>query len=274
MIYIQTDASINPGNSGGPLVDIEGNLVGINTFMLTESGGNEGLGFAIPAAIVNFDYQNLRKHGHVQRVSIGATTQNITPTLAAGLGLGRSWGAIISDTTDGGAAEAAGLKIDDIVLAIDGRSILGLPDFMAALYLHPADQVLKIDVLRGVKRMSFSVPVTVYHETIENLADVPHLKKTLIRKLNIFVTDLDEKVSPLVHSNRSDSGVLVLAQGGGSNGVNTGLETSDIIRAIDRTPLQSSSQFQETVRPLRAGDAVVLQVERNGKLQYLAFEMD
>jgi serine protease Do len=274
MIYIQTDASINPGNSGGPLVDIEGNLVGINTFMLTESGGNEGLGFAIPAAIVNFDYQNLRKLGHVQRVSIGATTQNITPTLAAGLGLARSWGAIISDTTDGGAAEAAGLKIDDIVLAIDGRSIQGLPDFMAALYLHPVDQVLKIDVLRGVKRMSFNVPVTVYHETIEDLADVPDLKKTLIRKLNIFVTDLDDKVKPLVHSNRSDSGVLVVAQGGGSNGVNTGLETGDIIRAIDRTPLQSSSQFQEMARPLRAGDAVVLQVERNGKLQYLAFEMD
>jgi len=77
-----------------------------------------------------------------------------------------------------------------------------------------------------------------------------------------------------VHTNRSDSGVVVVAQGGGSNGVDTGLQTGDIIRAIDRTPLQSSSQFQETVRPLRAGDAVVLQVERNGKLQYLAFEMD
>src|SRR6266478_4576681 len=97
MIYIQTDASINPGNSGGPLVDIDGNLVGINTFMLTETGGNEGLGFAIPAAIVNFDYQNLRKYGHVQRVSISVRTQNITPTMAAGLGLARSWGAIISD---------------------------------------------------------------------------------------------------------------------------------------------------------------------------------
>src|SRR5437899_1793182 len=191
IIYIKTDTSINPVNSSCPLVDIDGNLIGINTFMLTESGGNEGLGFAIPAVIVNFDYQNLRKYGHVQRVAIGATTQNITPTLAAGLGLARSWGAIISDIADGGAAEAAGLHIDDIVLAIDGRSILGLPDFMAALYLHPADQVLKIDVLRGVTRMSFRVPVTVYHETIEELADIPDLKKTLVRKLNIFVADLD-----------------------------------------------------------------------------------
>ena len=274
MIYIQTDAAMNPGNSGGPLVDIDGNLLGINTFMLTESGGSEGLGFAIPAAIVDFDYQNLRKYGHVHRVAIGATTQNITPTLAAGLSLARSWGAIISDIADGGAAEAAGLHIDDIVLAIDGRRILGLPDFMAALYLHPADQVLKIDVLRGASRMSFNVPVTVYHEKIEEFANIPDLKKTLIRKLNIFISDLDEKVKPLVNSTRGDSGVVVVAQGGGSNAVDTGLETGDIIRAIDRTPLKSTAQLRVIDRILKSGDPVVLQVERGGKLQYLAFEIE
>jgi serine protease Do len=92
MVYIQTDAALNPGNSGGPLVDIDGNVVGINTLILSKGGGSEGLGFAIPAEIVNFDYQHLRKYGHVQRVAIGAKAQNITPTLAAGLGLARSWG--------------------------------------------------------------------------------------------------------------------------------------------------------------------------------------
>ncbi len=142
-VYMQTDAALNPGNSGGPLVDIDGNVIGINTLMLSEGGGSEGLGFAIPAAIVTFDYQNLRKYGHVERVAIGARMQNITPTLAAGLGLARSWGAMISDIAAGGAAEAAGLQIDDIVLAIDDRPIPTLPDFMAALYLHPADQIFK-----------------------------------------------------------------------------------------------------------------------------------
>src|SRR5246500_401241 len=109
MVYIQTDAPLNPGNSGGPLVDIDGNVIGINTLMLSEGGGSEGLGFAIPAAIVSFDYQNLRKAGHVQRVTLGLRTQNITPTLAAGLNLARSWGAVISDIAPGGAAEAAGV---------------------------------------------------------------------------------------------------------------------------------------------------------------------
>jgi serine protease Do len=274
MVYIQTDAALNPGNSGGPLVDIDGNVIGINTLMLSEGGGSEGLGFAIPAAIVNFDYRNLRKYGHVQRVAIGARTQNITPTLAAGLGLARSWGAIISDMGVGGAAEAAGLQVDDIVLAIDDRPILGLPDFMKALYLHPADQVLKIDVLRGVNRKSFNVSVKVYHENIDDLADIPDLQKSLVQKLNIFVTDLDGELRPLLHGTRSNSGVVVVAQTSGPNAVSTGLETGDIIRAIDRTALQTTSQFETLVRNLRSGDPVVLQVERKGKLQYLAFEME
>jgi serine protease Do len=274
VVYIQTDAAMNPGNSGGPLVDIDGELVGMNTLMLSAGGGSEGLGFAIPAAIVNFDYQNLRKYGHVERVAISATAQDITPTLAAGLGLARSWGAIISDMVPGGLAEAAGLKTEDIVLGIDDRPILSLPEYMTALYLHPADQVLKIDVLRGSTRMSFNIPVKVHHEMSEELDDLPDLQKSLIQRLNIFVTDLNDSVRQLVHDTRSDSGIIVVAQAAGANAVHTGLQAGDVIREINRTPLQSSSQLQALIRNFKSGDPAVLQIERNGKLQYLAFEMD
>src|SRR5437763_14864609 len=182
-------------------------VVGINTRMWNESGGSEGLCFAIPASIVNFDYQNLRKYGHVQRVAIGARVQNITPTLAAGLGLARSWGAIISDIRDEGASQAAGLQMGDVVTAIDDRAILGLPDFVAALYLHPADQVLKMDVLRGTSRLSFNLPVTVHHEKLDELAEIPDLQKNFIRKLSIFVTELDRKAKRLLQGSRSASGI-------------------------------------------------------------------
>jgi len=255
-------------------VDIDGNLVGINTFILTEGGGSEGLGFAIPAAIVDFDYQSLGKNGRVQRVAIGAKAQNITPTLAAGLGLARSWGAIISDGAAGGAGEAAGLKLQDIVLAIDDRPILGLPAFTAALYLHPADQVLKMDLLRGTSWVSLKVPVLVYHEQMDELAEIPELQKSLIRKLSIFVTELEGNVKQLLHDARSDSGVVVVAQAVGTNGVDTGLERADIIRALDGVPLQSISQLRATVAKLRPGDPVVLQIERKGRLRYLAFELE
>jgi S1-C subfamily serine protease len=160
------------------------------------------------------------------------------------------------------------------VLAIDDRPILGLPDFIAALYLHPTDQVLKVDLLRGTNRVSLSVPVAVYHEKIDELADIPELHKTLIRGLSIFVTELDGSVKQLLHNARSDSGVVVVAQAAGTDGADARLETADIIRAIDGTPLQTISQLRATVAKLRPGDPVVLQIERKGRLRYVAFEME
>jgi len=105
MLLIQTDAPINPGNSGGPLVNTDGVLVGINTFIFTQSGGSQGLGFAIPAPMVRFAYDSLRKYGHVRRIEAGITAQAVTPTLAAGLGLTRDWGVVVSDVVLGGPAQ-------------------------------------------------------------------------------------------------------------------------------------------------------------------------
>lgn len=274
IVYIQTDAALNPGNSGGPLVDVNGNVVGLNTLILSKGGGSEGLGFAIPAEIVNFDYQHLRKDGHVRRVAIGAKAQNITPTLAAGLGLSRSWGAIISNVNPDGIAKAAGLRAEDIVVSIDDRPIATFPEFVAALYLHPADQIMKIDVLRGTTPMSFKVPVTVYHDKIDELSNAPELRKSLVWQLSVFVTDLDEGLRSLLHMDDSDSGVAVVAQSGAANAVDTGLQAGDIICAIAHTPLQSVSQLEATLSTIKSGDPVVLQVKRDGKTQYLAFEME
>lgn len=274
MFYVQTDAPLNPGNSGGPLVDIDGNLVGINTFMLSEGGGSEGLGFAIPASVVRFDYENLRRYGHVQRVAFGAKAQTITPTLAEGLGLSRNWGVILSNVAPRGFARVAGLEVGDILTTIDGRPVDDLPSYMAALYLHSADQVLTIDVLRGEKRLSVAVPVQVHHEKIDDLNDLPDLQRTFIPKLNIFVSDWDDELKPLLRRDSNDSGVVVIAQGAASNGVDTGAQSGDIIRAINRSPLTSVSQLQATIHQLKAGDPVVLQIERGGQLEFLAFEMD
>jgi serine protease Do len=156
MVYIQTDAPINPGNSGGPLVDADGYVVGINTFILSQGGGSEGLGFAIPARVVDFVYHSLRKYGHVHRVEIKAGAQEITPSLAEGLALPRTWGVIIDDITPGGPADSAGLKIQDIVLRADDRPVNSLPAFTAALYLHPLDHVLCAEKKRLRSMFQFS----------------------------------------------------------------------------------------------------------------------
>jgi serine protease Do len=107
LVYIQTDASINRGNSGGPLVNVKGELVGINTFIISDSGGSQGLGFAIPSALVQMAYPKLRKYGHLHRGEIGILMQTITPTIATGLGLSQTWGALVSDVNPETPAAAA-----------------------------------------------------------------------------------------------------------------------------------------------------------------------
>ena len=133
-VYIQTDAPINHGNSGGPLVNVSGELVGINTFILSESGGSQGLGFAIPSALVNVVYRQLLAYGHLQQGQIGANLQTITPDLARGLDLAQDWGLIVSDLLPDGPAELAGLKVKDIILKIDGRPMDNLPLLSFSLY--------------------------------------------------------------------------------------------------------------------------------------------
>ena len=132
MVYIQTDAPINPGNSGGPLVDVEGKLVGINTYILTRSGGNEGLGFAIPSGIVAVAYPQLRQFGHLHRGQIGIEVQTITPVIAAGLGLTVDQGVIISDVLPGSPADKAGLKIQERHLERRGPADHQSPGFWPA----------------------------------------------------------------------------------------------------------------------------------------------
>ena len=122
-IYVQTDAAINPGNSGGPLVDTSGQVVGINTLILTQSGGNEGVGLAIPSNVVKSVYRDIRSEGHVHHHEIGVSVRAITPALASALGLDREDGVIIEDVNLDGPAASTGLLPGDIVLALNGRSI-------------------------------------------------------------------------------------------------------------------------------------------------------
>ena len=273
-VYIQTDAPINPGNSGGPLVDMEGYVVGLNTFILSEAGGSEGLGFAIPARVVNFVYQNLRKYGHVHRSVIGAQAQTITPTLAAGLGLARNYGVIISDIKPDGPAEAAGLKVSDIVLAADDRRIETLPAFTSALYLHPADQVLKLDVLRGDEKKTFHIPVLEEKDQMDQIADLANATTDLVPQLAILGISVDDRIRSMVPDLRRPSGVIVVGRAADLIGPDSGLSTGDIIHSLNQTPIDSIETLRTAAKALKSGDSVAMQVERDGHLRWVSFEME
>ncbi|HZW80743.1 MAG TPA: trypsin-like peptidase domain-containing protein [Candidatus Deferrimicrobiaceae bacterium] len=274
LAYIQTDAPINPGNSGGPLVDMNGSVIGINTFILSEGGGSEGLGFAIPARIVDFVYHSLRKYGHVHRVEIGAEAQEVTPTMAEGLHLAQRWGVIIADVKPDGPAAAAGLKVQDIVLTADDRTIDTLPTLSSALYLHRLDKVLKLEILRGDERKILYVPAIEERDPMDQLFDAADPEKSLISRLGILGTDLTPDLRRQLGSLRISSGVIVLGRAADLITPETGLQTGDIIHSLNTTSITSMDELRAAVQRLKTNAAAVLQVERSDGLTYLSFEME
>jgi serine protease Do len=274
LTYIQTDAPINPGNSGGPLVNMNGEVVGINTFILSEGGGSEGLGFAIPARIVDFVYHSLRKYGHVHKVEIGAEAQEITPALADGLHLGQRWGVIIADVKTDGPAATAGLQIQDIVLSADDRRIETLPQLSSALYLHRLDQVLKLEILRGVEKKTLYVPAIEQRDPMDQLFDAADPEKSLVPRLGILATDITKDLQNEVGALRISGGVVVLGRAADLITPDTGLQTGDVIHTMNTDPIKSMDDLRAAVQKLKSGEAVALQVERSDGLTYLSFEME
>jgi len=274
MVFLQTDAPINPGNSGGPLVNVAGEIVGINTFIMTSSGGSQGLGFAIPAPVVEFAYHNLRKYGYVPHIEIGAAAQTITPTMAEGLGLMQNCGVVISDIVPGGPADIAGIEPGDIVADVDGHRVLGLPGFVAVLYQHRPNKEIRIAVLRGTQKLIFKVAPVLVHDPLDQLADVADPISSQINPLGILAVDFDDQVRLMLGYVRLAAGVVVAGKEQEPNSIETGLLQGDIIHTVNRTPVTSVEQLRSAVSQLRTGDPVVLYIERKGQFQYLAFELE
>jgi len=274
MVYIQTDAPINPGNSGGPLVDVDGELVGVNTFIMTQSGGNEGLGFAIPSGIVAVAYPQLRKFGHLHRGEIGISVQTITPSLAAALGLGKEQGVIISDVTPGSPAETAGLKIQDIILSVDDKPVGSLPIFGTYFYMLKAGDRVKIVVLRGAEQLDMQVPVMQRQHNVDRMTDLIDPEKNLVSKLGILGIEIDKKISQMLPGLREASGVIVAAKAAGFGGEENSLAIGDVIHSLNGSPVIGLDFLRSALDRIKPDSPVALQIEREGSLMYTTFRME
>jgi serine protease Do len=272
MVYIQTDAPINPGNSGGPLVNVDGAVVGVNTFILSQSGGNEGLGFAIPSSVVNVAYQQLRKFGHVHRAQIGIGLQTITPVLAAAMNLPRSYGVIVSDVLPGGPALEAGLRIGDVLLTIDGRMAESIPYVSFRLMSVSAGEKVHLEVLRGQERLAFDVTVIEHTDNMDQITALADPEKSLVRPLGILGIEIDKKVAEMASDLRDPFGVIVAARTGG--GAEIPLNTGDVIRTLNGEPMTTLDRLRTVLADLKPGAPVVLQIQRDDRLLYVSFTLE
>jgi serine protease Do len=273
MVYIQTDAAINPGNSGGPLVDVDGNLVGINSAIYSESGGNEGIGFAIPSVIVQHVYRQIKRFGHVHRYEIGARMQTISPSLAGGLKLPRDHGVIVADVEPEGPADNAGLRVADILVTLNGSPVDSLPMFAASLYLRGSGEPVKIEVLRDGKPVSLTIPVVERDQELDSIIGSINPETSLVRRLGIVGVEIDSKLASALAGLRVKTGVVVAAKAAGPS-VDSGIETADVIHRVNTTDIASLDGLRAVLDVLKPGDPVVLQVERSGTLRYLAFDWE
>ena len=272
MLYIQTDAAINPGNSGGPLLDVGGELIGINTFMLSENGHNQGLGFAVPAAVVRYVYEQLRSHGAVRQSLVGVLVQTVTPALAQGLGLGRGYGVMITDVLPGSPAEATGLRPLDILTVVDGAAISALPYFTAMMYLHdPADPV-DVTVLRGQETLQFHVPAfALDDQAYKDFSIDPH--ESVISELSIFGKAVNPKLA-LQNGLRSKKGIYVVATTASNDHSGPGLATGDVIVSLNGMPIHNMQELRGAIREVAGGKPAVVQIERSGQFLYIEREIE
>ena len=274
MVYVQTDAAVNPGNSGGPLVDLHGRVVGINSFILTQSGGAEGLSFAIPCHIVESIYTQIRNTGRVKRGTIGIHAQTVDPVMAKGLGLSQDWGAIVADVVPGGPADRAGLQRGDIVLSLDGSPIENGRQLLVRIYNKPAGEKVRLQVNREGREMTLESLVVERRADPRQFADRVNPDRNAVERLGILALDLDPELVQMMGGLRDPNGVLVAATLFPVAGFNGGFLPGDVIHSINGRAVGSLDAMRRELDAIGRGGACVVQVERQSQLLFLTFEID
>ena len=252
--FIQTDASINPGNSGGALVNLHGRLVGINTAIIGPSGGNVGIGFAVPVNIATAVMHQLAEHGEMQRGRIGVMIQDLTPDLAEALGLGIERGALVSRVESGSPAEAAGLHAGDVIVAVNGAKVAGSRELRNSIGLVRVGDEIEVDVQREHRRMRLNVRVGGTGTGAGAVDAPPALQGATLR-------DLEQGDAAYGRV----EGVLAADVAPGSPAARNGIRPGDVIVAVNRRRVRDSEELERAFE--QAGRVLALNIVRgNGQL--------
>ncbi len=265
--FIQTDASINPGNSGGPLINAAGEVVGVNSAIFSQSGGNVGIGFAIPIDLAKKVVEQLRKNGRVVRGWLGVRAQDVTPAIAQSLGLTRSPGemAVVTEVTENSPAADAGVKTGDIIVEFNGKPVPKSHDFPGVIADTPPGQRITLKIIHEKKEQTVAVKIGELAD--EN--DPNQQLETRDPELGLRVQRITPEAARRLGLT-SSRGVLVIEVLPGSPADQVGVEPADVIREVNQRPVTNVKDFERATRQGRRGDRILLLVQRGDNAVFFA----
>ncbi len=270
--FIQTDAAINPGNSGGPLVNIRGELIGINTAIFSKTGGYQGIGFSVPSGMVRLVMDQLIRQGKVTRGWLGITIQEITPEIARKFDLKMSEGALVSDVAKGSPAHRAGIMRGDVILEINGKRIKDVAGLRNLVAQSEIGSQVDIKILRRdreatLKAIIMELPVDI-GEVVPSSSRAPEAVDNALS--GITVMDLNAAVAKQLGMDKEERGVVIIKVEYGSSAEDAGVRKGDVIQEIDRQRIGSLNDFNKAVSKIKQRDTVLLFINRSGKKLYVA----
>lgn len=261
--FIQTDASINPGNSGGPLINLRGEVIGINTAIFSRTGGNIGIGFAIPVNLVKELLPQLRGKGKVTRGYLGVLIQKVTPELAESLGMEKSQGALVANVSKDGPADKSGVKVGDVIVEFDGKEIKDSGELPIIVARTPVDKKVRMKVLRDKKELTLNVAVGELKDE-EIVASAPEKGE-----MGLTVQRLTPQIAESLGLEKAE-GIVVSAVEPGSAADEAGIRRGDVIVEIDRKPIRNLEEYKKSIATVRKGKGVLFLVRRGESTLFLA----
>lgn len=265
--FIQTDASINPGNSGGPLININGEVVGINTAIFTRGGGNIGIGFAIPISLAKEVLEELRESGKVTRGWLGVMIQRVTPEIAESLGLEEAKGALVADVLDDGPARAAGIRTGDVIVEYDGQPVKDSAELPLMVARTAVGKKVAVVVIRDGERKRMRISIGELPDTEGEAA-----AESETGDFGLTVQTLTPEIADSLGVPRDLKGVVVTAVEPGSPAAETGLRRSDIILEVNRKPVKGVAEYGEALKEVDKGKSILLLVRRGDNTIFLAMK--
>lgn len=266
--FIQTDAAINPGNSGGPLINLRGEVIGMNTAILSRTGENNGIGFAIPVNMVKYVVDDLKEDGHVDRGFLGVSIQDLTPDISSWFNIEGDHGAIISDVMEDSPAHKAGLQRDDVVVNFDGHVVNDASALRSRVATSKPGRAMKVDLIRDGKRIEKTVELGRLDDGHDNSSRAMAEEKP---HLGLQLQNMNPNIAQQLGFT-GDHGVVITGVAPGSQAHRSGIKTGCIITEVNRKPVSNIEDFKEAVENSKNKDSILLSIEKDGHARYVALK--